>query len=189
MEGRDKLLIKIKGVEQIRRITSEAKKTNSTVIITLPNPDHPRAKIVRDLGVKLVQLSNNNLGMGESIGKGIKEAFNKKVAGAMIVPADMPELICSDFNLLIKQFKIFPDSILQATTSNNEKGHPVIFPRSLFSQLTRLTGDRGARGVIASNQHIYKEIRLPFRRAITDLDTEKEWKDWLRKNNAMARKN
>ena len=99
----------------------------------------------------------------------------------MIVPADMPELTNADFNLLIKNFLVNPNLILQATTSNNQKGHPVVFPRSLFSQLKKLTGDQGARKVITTNKHIYKKIRLPLQRATTDLDTEKEWADWLEK--------
>jgi CTP:molybdopterin cytidylyltransferase MocA len=95
----------------------------------------------------------------------------------MILPADMPEITSADIATLCTAWEDAPkDGLLRATSQDGKPGHPVIFPRRCFGDLKALSGDQGARSVLAGeNPHL---VALPGRHALTDLDTPDDWRDW-----------
>jgi CTP:molybdopterin cytidylyltransferase MocA len=54
----------------------------------------------------------------------------------------------------------------------------VIFPRDLWSDLARVTGDEGGRAVIQANKGRVRVIPLPGQMATLDLDTPEDWAAW-----------
>ena len=179
MRGKDKLTQSVRGVPQIRRIVLAACETCSNVLITLPDAAHPRATLLLGLNVQIVPVPEAQLGMGRSIAAAISTLKDPSIKGAMIVPADMPELTEIDLLTLAKAFDGKPDAIIQATTPTGSIGHPVVFPRNTFEQLKSLTGDQGARSVISANAQLHHTLPLPSLHAKTDLDTPEEWQEWL----------
>lgn len=179
MRGKDKLTQSVGGEPQIRRIVQAACETSPIVFITLPDVAHPRASLLLGLKVQIVPVPEAHLGMGRSIAAAISALKDPLIKGAMIVPADMPELTQLDLQTIGQAFISKPSAIIQATTPTGSIGHPVVFPRSTFEQLKSLSGDQGARDVISANAQLRRTVSLPNLHAKTDLDTPEEWREWL----------
>ena len=183
MRGKDKLTQSVRGEPQIRRIVLAACETCPNVFITLPDAAHPRASLLLGLNVQIVSVPEAHLGIGRSIAAAISALKDPSIKGAMIVPADMPELTPIDLHAITQAFDAKPDAIIQATTPTGSSGHPVVFPRKTFAQLKSLSGDQGARSIIRANARLRQAVPLPYSHAKTDLDTPEEWQEWLFSNN------
>lgn len=176
MRGRDKLLELIDGEPQLTRIARAATLTGAQVFVSLPR-DHPeRQRALSGLKVSVLMVDDAAEGMAASIRAGATAA--KYAAGLMILPADMPDLDMADLARAIKAFTQEPSRIWRATTSDGRLGHPVIFPASALSALAELTGDTGARQILATQPDQIRSVSLPDLHAITDLDTPEDWDKW-----------
>lgn len=72
-----------------------------------------------------------------------------------------------------------PDALVwRGTTEDGKAGHPIIFDRALFPDLTQLQGDTGGQDVIRQARHRVHLVRLPAQRARLDLDTPEDWDQW-----------
>ena len=104
MRGKDKLTQSVGGEPQIRRIVLAACDTCPNVFITLPDAAHPRASLLLGLKVQIVPVPEAHLGMGRSIAAAISALKDPSIKGAMIVPADMPELTQLDLQTIRQAF-------------------------------------------------------------------------------------
>ncbi|MBE1282364.1 MAG: NTP transferase domain-containing protein [Rhodobacteraceae bacterium] len=175
MQGRDKLLEEIGGVPLLSRMISRAQKTGMSVYVTLPDPTHPRATRIRE--AHPVWVPDAAEGMSASIRAGIA-ALPQHIQAAMILPADMPELTETDLYHIAQHYHHNSDTILQATSEDGVPGHPVLFPRRYFAEMTTLTGDIGAKPIIRANLDKRVLVALPGKHALTDLDTPEAWAAW-----------
>jgi len=172
MRGGDKLLETVQGQPLLRRIQQAAAATGCPVWVALPGPSHPRAAHLLPAS-QPVYVPDAALGLSASIRRAVA-ALPEDISAAMITPADMPELTSADFSALATAYR---GQILRATSAHGQAGHPVIFPRSYFSDLGQLTGDQGARAVVANAADLHS-VALPGTHATTDLDTPEAWAEW-----------
>lgn len=172
MRGRDKLLEPVDGTPLLRRQARAASATRARTIVALPPNASARRVALRGLAVDLVEVGDAAEGMAASI-RTVAGMLPRDCKALMVVPADMPELTQDDMALVLSSFD--PDTILRGA-SGDVPGHPVLFPRRFFGELRMLTGDTGAKEVIA--RHGARLIPLPGRHALTDLDTPEDWADW-----------
>ncbi|HFQ15688.1 MAG TPA: nucleotidyltransferase family protein [Rhodobacteraceae bacterium] len=177
MRGRDKLLEPVAGGQPLlaeRVATAQA--TGQQVLLALP----PRAVAPRRWrhagSATTVEVPDPGAGMGASLACLARAlpAGPAGAAGAMVLPADMPELTPEDLRQVLATFK--PDRISRGAGADGRPGHPVLFPAAYFPQLRRLTGDTGARALL--RQAPVRLVPLPARHALTDLDTPEDWQRW-----------
>jgi CTP:molybdopterin cytidylyltransferase MocA len=114
--------------------------------------------------------------MSASLRAGAQWAQALAAPGLMILLADLPELETRDLLALAARFAAAPDKAWRATDAGGRPGHPVIVPARLLPALARVTGDAGARALLASEQ--VGHLCLPGKRATTDLDTPEQWTAW-----------
>lgn len=115
-------------------------------------------------------------GISTSISAGIG-AVPEDCAGALIVLGDMPELVPGDIDALLAAFDGAHVCIPFAGT---RRGNPVLFPRAFFSDLQQLTGDEGARRLIAQHAESVREVPVEGTGTLTDLDTAEAIATWRR---------
>ena len=96
--------------------------------------------------------------------------------GLMILLPDMPDIADHDLAALLDVFADDPLTPVRAASASGRAGHPVILPHRLFPGLLVLTGDEGARRVLAGED--VNLVPLEGDRAVTDLDTPEEWAAW-----------
>lgn len=183
MGGRDKLMEEVDGAPLLSRICHRAALTGLPCYVTVPSTAHPRVAATGTATV--IEVPDAAEGMAASIRAGVA-ALPRETDAVMILPCDMPDLDTQDLLHLAAQFpgpaSHSPQSegrkipVLRATASDGRPGHPVIFPRHCFAALRQITGDQGARAVLAANEVTL--VALPDQRAVTDLDTPEAWSRW-----------
>lgn len=176
MRGGDKMLERVAGVAQITRITRAALATGCPVTVTLP-PDHPaRAAALAGLAARQVIVADASAGMSASIRDGL--AALPPDAVVLVVLADLPELTATDLRTMLAAQAASPDLIVRACSASGVPGHPVAFPPWVRVELMALSGDTGARDLLARHVARTRMLPLPGDHAVTDLDTPEAWAEW-----------
>lgn len=182
MRGGDKLLEVIEGEAQLTRIAKAALATGCPVTVALP-PDRPGRNAALDgLPLRRVPVPDPETGMAASLKAGL--ASLPADAAVLLLLADLPELTAADLRTVLDVWASFPDAILRGTAEDGTPGHPVGFPPDLRVELLQITGDQGAREVLARHKSRIWPVTLPDAHATTDLDTPEDWARWRASRNS-----
>jgi molybdenum cofactor cytidylyltransferase len=107
------------------------------------------------------------LGMGYSIATGV--SARPDASGWLILPADMPLVQTATLQAVARQLEHHPVVYAQ---HKGRRGHPVGFSAELYSELVVLTGDEGARRLVARYPAHGVEVDDPG--VLIDIDTEED---------------
>ncbi|MEO1253092.1 MAG: nucleotidyltransferase family protein [Pseudomonadota bacterium] len=107
-------------------------------------------------------------GMGGSLSAGAAALSDED--GAMIVLGDMPFIAPATFDRAIDAFTKSDGAKIVAPDHHGQRGHPVIFPRTYFAALTRLTTDSGAGGIIARHKNDFAVFASDDPGVLRDID-------------------
>ena len=105
------------------------------------------------------------LGMGHSIAAGV--AARPDAGGWLVLPADMP--LIQPATILAVARELAHHAVVYAQ-HKGRRGHPVGFATELYSELSTLTGDEGARRLVARYPAVGLEVEDPG--VLVDVDTE-----------------
>lgn len=178
MRGADKLLEEVAGQPCLRTMALRGLKAGLAVVVTLPGSDHPRAAALAEVPVRRLPVKDADLGMAHSLRAAIA-ALPVTCEAALILPPDMPGILSEDLTGLVAEAQANPQAlVMQAATEDGTPGHPVLFRRALFADFANLTGDQGAREIIADHAKSRLLVPLKGNRARLDLDTPEDWAAW-----------
>lgn len=181
MRGRDKLLEPVEGLPLLARQVRMAEATGCRVLVTLRLRDKARHAALATVNAPdRIELPDAAEGIAASLRAGAAWAQARRAMGLMVLLADLPDLETGDLERLLAMFRHDPARPIRATDMSGQTGHPVIFPARLFGALTQLSGDQGARTVLAQEKVV--TMPLPDQRATMDLDTPEAWAEWRRHN-------
>ncbi|UCE85227.1 MAG: NTP transferase domain-containing protein, partial [Deltaproteobacteria bacterium] len=94
-------------------------------------------------------------------------AAPERVRAAVILPCDQPRVTRALLDELVAHY-LASDKPIVACAYAGIVGAPALFDRSLFPELERLRGDRGARGILERRpEHV---ASVPFPDAAFDVD-------------------
>ncbi|SDW49776.1 CTP:molybdopterin cytidylyltransferase MocA [Ruegeria halocynthiae] len=177
MGGIDKLMQPIEGVPLLRRIAQRARAVGP-VIVALPPAPHPRFGALEGLDVVTVEIPDADEGMNASL-RGAMSLVPVNAPAAMILLSDLPDLSADDLRDVLRAVHAHPDNLVwRGATEDGLPGHPVVFDRSLFAELSALSGDSGAHSVVRRCKGKVHLHRLPVQNALLDLDTPDDWARW-----------
>ncbi len=174
MRGGDKLLEPVNGVPQLARAVRAALATGCAVTVTLRPEDTARRSVLSTLEVTRIAVPDAAEGMAASLRRGA--AACPPGHALMVLPADMPEIGAADLERVLAAAHVARGRIVRATSADGRAGQPVLFPPRLVPRFSGLTGDTGARSLLAGET--VATIALPGERALTDLDTPEDWAAW-----------
>jgi molybdenum cofactor cytidylyltransferase len=97
------------------------------------------------LGFELIANAQPDLGLGHSVSLAAQAADSAGMAGLLICLADMPNITAAHIEAMIAAYG---DHTI-ASSAGGATMPPALFPRSLFPRLMALTGDAGARTLLA----------------------------------------
>ena len=106
-----------------------------------------------------------HLGMGHSIASGVSARAD--ASGWLILPADMP--LVQPATLVAVAAQLDQHAVVCAH-HKGRRGHPVGFSSELYSELVMLSGDEGARRLVARYPALGLELGDPG--VLVDVDTE-----------------
>lgn len=176
--GKDKLLLKINGEPLLRRVVKMALASDiSRVFVVVPEDAKQRLEVINDLDVTIVISTKSSEGMGATMTVGMN-AIRAEYTAVTFLLADMPDVVSADVNKLIGAYSGGSDDIIRAISVSGRAGHPVLFGVGYFEQLKILTGDQGAKTIVADNLDRVIGIRTNGEGAIVDLDTPDDLEKW-----------
>jgi molybdenum cofactor cytidylyltransferase len=173
--GSPKQLLSYKNKNLLRYTVDEALATGceSVFVILGANLDLLRNEL-RDKPVSIIENKEWQEGMASSIRCAVE-----KIAGTILRPDSIIFMVCDQpyvsSSLLLSLIAKKQETNLPIVASSYEDklGTPALFHRSMFHALMELTGDKGARKLIADNPG--KVATVLFPEGITDIDTKEDY--------------
>lgn len=137
------------------------------MIVVTTDALEPQARewvATRDIVTLPTADDGGGLGMGRSIAAGVQARAQS--AGWLVLPADMPLVRPDTLLMVASALSKHPIAYAQ---HRGQRGHPVGFSSELFSELSVLTGDEGARRVMARYPSTAVDVDDPG--VLMDIDT------------------
>jgi molybdenum cofactor cytidylyltransferase len=171
--GRDKLTETIPlgqpyaGIPVIAAAASALRAAVDEVIVVVDSDNARAIGLAEALGCTAVRCKSG--GIGESIALGV--AARPDASGWVVAPADMPFVKTATIKAIIKAMSA--DAIV-APVHAGQRGHPVGFGKRFGPALMKLSGDEGARSIIAAIQPVL--IETDDQGTLRDIDHPDDWK-------------
>ena len=140
-------------------------------VIAVVRPDDPAlASALGAVGARVVRCANADDGMGASLAHGVHATSN--AAGWIVALADMPWIRPAT---IARVFAALADGAsVAAPFHDGERGHPVGFGKSFYEALAALTGDEGAKALVAANRDRVVRIDVDDPGILRDVDTPED---------------
>jgi molybdenum cofactor cytidylyltransferase len=182
--GRHKLLLPLDDRPVLAHVidASFASQARPIIIVLGHKSDQVRSQIkqysIHD-DITLVENAHYQLGMSSSLRIGVQtlltDGYKKRhlayqVDSALIVLGDQPLITSKIIDTLITAYRSTGSPIV-APLYKGMRGSPVLFDKSLFSELIEVTGDEGGRTVLERHRHEVGLIEIGDALANYDVDT------------------
>ena len=168
----NKLLMRIEDRPMIQRVVDVAIEAGSGDICVVTGFECDRIEsLMSGYGVSFVHNESFRAGMGTTIAEGVKAISDQGFDGAMILLGDLPYLRADTVTAVAESFVEYEGRKIVMAAYKGNPGHPVVFPKAFFCELTLLSDDRGAREVYARHQSRVVRIEVEDPGATRDLDT------------------
>ena len=127
------------------------------------------------LGVETVLNPDYASGLSSSIAAGVG-APPVETCGYLIALGDMPAVTAGTVSLLCRAFEAAEPPAIVAPVHAGRRGHPVLFGRAFREELLSLSGDMGARRLLARRAGRVVEVAVDDPGVLTDVDTEAQYR-------------
>lgn len=135
------------------------------IAVVRPGASQLRALLEAE-GIAVVVCPRAHEGMGASLAWGIDAVA--QAAGWVVALADMPYIQPATFHQVAAALR--RGARLARPLYRGRRGHPVGFASTLGAQLRGLTGDRGARAIVATHADYLQLIETDDAGVIHDID-------------------
>lgn len=161
--GSPKQLVEIDGESLLHLAARRAIEARLGNVIVVLGSDATRlAGQLKDLACVMLEIGDWQEGMSASIRAGVAHAADDpETAAVLITLVDQWALTSADMQRLAAAWRAEAKPIAAAEYADGTLGVPAIFDRSLFGELTQLSGDAGARRLIRSNPSAVTRVSLP----------------------------
>jgi molybdenum cofactor cytidylyltransferase len=169
MAPRNKLLMPIGGMPMIRRVTASVLESGVSPVVVVTGYEADR--IVEALnGLDVTSVTNPSYadGLSTSLKAGL-EAVSPSADGVLICLGDMPEIEIPVIHALLAAFT-GPDAIC-VPVHRGRRGNPVLWGRKYFAEMMALTGDAGAKPLMARHANRLIEVEVATDSIFEDVDS------------------
>ena len=182
--GRHKLLLPLDDRPVLAHVIDASLKSQARPIIVVlgHQSDQVRSHIKQNINydcITLVENAQYQQGMSSSLRTGIQtlltdgyknEKLSYQVDSALILLGDQPLITPKIIDALITAYRTTGKPIV-APLYKGKRGSPVLFDKSLFTELTEVIGDEGGRTVLERYRHQVELIEIGDSLANYDVDT------------------
>jgi molybdenum cofactor cytidylyltransferase len=172
MGDTNKLLADLNGAPIVARVAEAALASRARPVVAVTG--HEAGKVEAALAgfvIEVVRNPDHARGMSTSLRAGIAALETKGVAGALVLLGDMPRVTAATIDKLIAAFERSGGRAICVPEADGRRGNPVLWPRDLFGGMSTLSGDKGARDLLA--RYADRIVRVPASPAeiFADVDT------------------
>jgi len=169
--GSPKQLVRLEGRPMMHAAVARATEiAGQAVTVVLGAHAAELAPLLRHSPASVIVNRDWAEGIASSIRAGILR-LPPSCDGVLIMLADQPAVSTDDLRRLAEAWRRQPAFII-GSFYESTTGVPAIFPRSVFTPLTELRGDQGARHLIHRLRD--RVVRVPMSAAAIDIDTPED---------------
>lgn len=169
MAPRNKLLEPVGGEPMIRRVAANALAGGIRPVIVVTGYEAGRvAEALRGLDVRVVTNPAYADGLSTSMRAGLT-ALPPGIDGALIFLGDMPEVEIPVIHALLAAFT--GPAAICAPVHRGQRGNPVLWGSSYFAEMISLTGDVGAKPLMARHANHLIEVEVATDSIFEDVDS------------------
>ncbi len=166
---RNKLLETVGGQAIVARVASTAMVSGADPVVVVTGFDAARvAEALSGLNVVTAHNPAFTEGLSTSLRTGLK-ALPANCDGALVLLGDMPEIDSAVIDALMAAFAA-RDSIC-VPVHQGKRGNPILWGASHFAEMMTLTGDIGAKGLLARHEARVSEVPVASPGIFADVDT------------------
>ena len=173
--GGDKLLAKLADGRPLASAALSALAAGVDAVIAVVRPgDAALNSLLAKSGALIALCSNADEGMGASLACGVREVQRRfpEAQGAIIALADMPWVSSSTIASVATALR--RGAALAAPTHRGTRGHPVAIGARYFADLQTLSGDEGAKKLLAAHGPELELIAVDDPGVLRDVDTQSD---------------
>lgn len=168
--GRPKQLLDWNGRPLVRVVAEAAlAATLDEVIVVTGSAATEVTHALHDLRLQIVHNPGFAGGLSSSLRVGVS-ALPPDAAAALVLLGDQPFVTVAIIEALTTAWRACHAPIV-APVYNGVRGNPVLFDRAVFNELLAVTGDQGARAVVARDPVRVRCVAFDDDRPLLDIDT------------------
>lgn len=170
MGGPNKLLAHFGGEPLVRRMAERALASMADpVIVVTGHKTEDISAALDGLAVRIVHNPDYAEGLATSLKAGL-QAVPEEAGGALVLLADMPEITTAIIDRLIDTFRARSGPAIVLPTIEGKRGNPVLWSRAFFPELMTVSGDTGARHILARHEEAVERVEIGAAAGV-DVDT------------------
>lgn len=168
--GRPKQLLEVDGAPMLQHAVDAAAAGGIDEVLVVLGHEAPAVEAALRLPqiARIVRNPDHAGGLSTSLRAGLR-ALGVETEAAVVVLGDQPELEASSIRALVEAYLETGARIVQASY-RGAADHPVLLAREVWPEVLVVTGDRGARDVLAAHPEWVREVELD-RDPPRDVDT------------------
>lgn len=175
--GQPKALLSFAGTTFLEHAIATFAACDAAEILAVLDPASPIfeeacARISRGPRARVVENPDADRGMLSSIAAGLR-ALDASITHAALHPVDHPGVRVETIRALLDAVARAPESIV-VPSCEDRRGHPGIFPRSLFGELLSAPEGEGARAVLRKHGGRIEHVLVDDVATIRDVDTPED---------------
>ena len=175
----DKLMLPIHGRSLLRHLAERVLEVCVPTVVALPPEPHPRWQTLENLPLRRVSYPDSAEGLSGTLRAAVAD-LPDTVSHLCVVLADLPQIAPLDFIELFEERRLHSDCLIWRSLSPDGKpAHPTLFHRDTFSAFSRISGDDGAKPVIAKFKSALHEFSSTRGGGSYDIDTPQDYKTYL----------
>lgn len=168
--GRPKQLLDWHGRPLVRAVVEQALAAQLDQICVVVGGAGAAVTAALDgLPLRIVANPDYAVGQSSSLHAGVA-ALDSAIGAALILLGDQPFVTAAIIQQLVAAWRA-TDAAIVAPLYQGQRGNPVLFARTIFPELLAVTGDQGARGVLAADSSRVHSISFDDPRPLADIDT------------------
>jgi len=167
-----KLLVRTPDGRTLIAITADhvlASRAAETIVVLGHRADDIRTAI-GNRPVRFVESPRYHDGMAESLKAGIA-ALPEDIDAALICLGDMPLVDAAALDRIIAAYDPDEGRAIIIPTHRGRRGNPILWDRRFFPEIAALSGDTGARPILAAHLDAITELPMPDDATLRDFDT------------------
>jgi molybdenum cofactor cytidylyltransferase len=177
--GRPKQLLDWGGRPLVRVVAEQALAASlGQVLVVVGAARDAVTATLEGLPVRIVANPDYAVGQSTSLRAGVA-TLGPDIAAALVMLGDQPFVTPAILGRIVAEWRSSGASIV-APVYAGQRGNPVLFARAVFPELLAISGDQGARGVLAADPERVRPVTFDDGRPLADIDTPEDYQGLIR---------
>jgi molybdenum cofactor cytidylyltransferase len=160
----------------IEKVVGSAASSKADEVIVVLGHEAERVKeALKSFDCKFVFNEDFKMGQSSSVKAGVKSVMGYADA-VMVLPGDIALITPKPINMVIEEYET-SGSPLVVASHEGRLGHPILFDRSLFSEIMEINEETmGLKAVVNRHRDSLKKVEVSSNEVLIDVDSEEDLK-------------